>query len=48
MTISGLVPGATYYFAATTYNAAGLESPFSSEVSYLVPLMFRRGTSRRR
>ncbi|MGO9476364.1 MAG: Ig-like domain-containing protein, partial [Limisphaerales bacterium] len=36
-TISGLVPGATYYFAATTYNAAGLESPFSAEISYLVP-----------
>jgi hypothetical protein len=38
-TISGLVPGTTYYFAATTYSAAGLESPFSSEVSYLVPLL---------
>jgi len=36
-TIAGLVPGATYYFAATTYNAAGMESSFSSEVSYLVP-----------
>jgi hypothetical protein len=38
VTISGLVPGITYYFAATTYNAANLESAFSSEVSYLVPL----------
>ena len=37
VTISGLVPGTTYYFAATTYNAANLESAFSSEVSYLVP-----------
>ena len=37
-TISGLVEGATYYFAATTYAASGMESPFSSEVSYLVPL----------
>ena len=37
VTIAGLVPGTTYYFAATTYNAANLESPFSSEVSYLVP-----------
>ncbi len=36
--ISGLVEGATYYFAATTYAASGLESPFSSEVSCLVPL----------
>jgi len=37
-TISGLVQGTTYYFAATTYAASGLESPFSSEVSYLVPM----------
>jgi hypothetical protein len=35
-TISGLAQGATYYFAATTYTASGVESPFSSEVSYLV------------
>ena len=35
-TISGLVQGATYYFAATTYAATGIESPFSSEVSYTV------------
>ena len=37
-TITGLVQGATYYFAATTYAAGGTESPFSSEVSCLVPL----------
>ncbi len=37
-TISGLVQGATYYFAATTYTASGVESPFSSEVSFWVPL----------
>ena len=37
LTVSNLVPGATYYFAATTYNAAGSESAFSSEVSYTVP-----------
>ena len=38
ITISGLVQGTTYYFAATSYAASGLESSFSSEVSYLVPL----------
>jgi len=38
VTISSLVPGVTYYFAATTFAASGLESPLSSEVSYLVPL----------
>jgi hypothetical protein len=37
-TISGLVEGTTYYFAATTYAASGLESPFSSEVSYLISM----------
>jgi hypothetical protein len=37
-TISGLVEGATYYFATTAYNTLGLESGFSSEVSYAVPL----------
>jgi hypothetical protein len=37
-TISGLVQGTTYYFAATSLTSSGMESPFSSEVSYLVPL----------
>jgi hypothetical protein len=36
VTISGLVEGATYYFAATTHTAASVESPFSSELSYQV------------
>jgi hypothetical protein len=36
VTISNLVEGATYYFAATSHD--GGESPFSGEVSYTVPL----------
>ena len=32
-TISNLVSGATYYFAATAYDTANLESDFSNEVS---------------
>jgi len=35
--VSNLTVGATYYFAATTYNLAGLESDYSAEVSYTVP-----------
>ena len=36
--VSGLSPGATYFFAVTAYDTAGLESLFSDEVSYTVPL----------
>jgi hypothetical protein len=36
-TVSGLISGATYYFAATAFLASGMESPFSSEVSYRIP-----------
>lgn len=37
VTISNLVPGVTYYFAATAYDANGNESTFSGEISYIVP-----------
>ncbi len=33
-TVDNLVPGITYYFAATTVDSSGLESSFSSEVVY--------------
>ena len=36
-TISGLTEGATYYFATTTLSTSGLESAYSSEISYTVP-----------
>jgi hypothetical protein len=38
LTLSNLVFGTTYYFAATMYDTAGVESPFSIVVSYTVPL----------
>jgi len=37
VTISGLTEGATYYFATTTLSTSGLESTYSSEISYTVP-----------
>lgn len=37
LTLSNLAPGATYYFAATTFTATGLESDYSVEASYTVP-----------
>ena len=37
VTITGFTVGTTYYFAATCYSALGVESPFSSEVSYTIP-----------
>jgi fibronectin type 3 domain-containing protein len=37
VTIDGLTNGATYYFAATTFNAQDQESGFSNEASYQVP-----------
>jgi hypothetical protein len=36
-TVSNLAVGVTYYFAATTYTLAGLESDYSAEASYQVP-----------
>ena len=38
VTISNLVEGVTYYFAATAYNILDMESAYSDETSYAVPL----------
>ena len=37
-TITGLDEGRTYYFAATAYDGAGVESDYSNQITYLVPL----------
>jgi hypothetical protein len=37
VTVDGLVEGATYYFAATTYGTNGNESDFSNEAIYAIP-----------
>ncbi|HEX9048286.1 MAG TPA: fibronectin type III domain-containing protein [Verrucomicrobiae bacterium] len=36
-TIPNLAAGVTYYFAATSYDANGNESTYSTETTYLVP-----------
>ena len=37
-TTTNLAEGVTYYFAVTAYNRSGVESDFSDEFSYLVPI----------
>jgi hypothetical protein len=37
-TVPNLVAGQTYYFAVTSSNIAGLQSAYSSELSYTIPL----------
>jgi hypothetical protein len=36
--ITALQPGKTFYFAVTAYNEDGLESDFSEEISYTIPV----------
>jgi len=36
-TVSSLIGGSTYYFAVTAYDSSGVESVYSSEISYTVP-----------
>jgi hypothetical protein len=36
-TVTGLLEGVTYFFAATTYDASGNQSGFSNQASYAVP-----------
>jgi hypothetical protein len=36
-TVSGLLAGTTNYFTTTSYDAAGNESDYAPEVSYIVP-----------
>lgn len=40
-TVTGLANGTTYYFAATAYNAAGVESAYSNEITVAVPSVSR-------
>jgi hypothetical protein len=37
LSIPGLVPGGTYYFATTSYNSGGTESTPTPEASFVVP-----------
>jgi hypothetical protein len=38
-TLSNLTPGTTYFFAVTAYDTNNLESPFSGEINYTIPLV---------
>lgn len=38
VTVSNLVAGTTYYFALVAYNALGLQSDYTGELTYSVPL----------
>jgi len=38
-TVSNLVAGLTYYFAVTAYDVVGLESPFSGQIIYTIPVV---------
>ena len=38
-TVSGLLPGGQYFFAATAVDSVGLESPYSNESTYQVPVV---------
>ena len=42
-TVSNLNDGTTYYFTAASYNAAGVESQPSNEVSYRTPIPLAGG-----
>lgn len=44
VTVTGLIHGTTYYFAATAVDALGDESPFSNETVYSVPTNFMAAT----
>ncbi len=43
-TVSNLLPGQTYYFAVTDYNAAAVESPPSNEVSFTATVPIANGS----
>ena len=38
VTITNLIPGRTYYFAASSYDTAGIQSGLSNEARYTVPI----------
>lgn len=38
-TLANLTPGTTYFFAVTAYDTNNLESPFSGEINYTIPIL---------
>lgn len=45
VTVTNLAAGIGYVFVATAYNSTGIQSPFSGEITYLIPTNMSSGST---